>query len=493
MNELRDLMKVRSEIEKNYRFIRAVEKMIDRENDDVEKAKLISIIARLYSEYVTGVYSSSYLEEALIKLGQKIEFFPTKQPQKGRFLIVMTLASWGGGHSQVVNNWIKCDKENQYSIAFTEMMFIDVPEFLRDEVKESGGKILCLRGNILEKAQKLLELSQEYEGIILFTHMEDVIPTLAYGHKEWKIPVYFFNHADFRFSLGCSIADVFLNMNIFDKKKAVEYRGIREENSVLLQAPGFGSTNIREIEYKEKEKRVELAKIFDFDPDSKLVVSMGEHFKYQKIIGADFCEFAKSLVRESDKKITFLVIGPDETDSRWTKMKTDTEGKAKALGYLPRERANELISVSDLYIVSFPMTSSGLAVAEMAEKPYLALHLIERESERFDVSSAKSIDELLEKAKEALFVNPQKYMGHCGRHKWSELYWCKTLHDIYEQTRTHAIYSFETKRYIQAQEYINYQLMQEQAERNVVTYINNSQLNKKHKKKILWLKKWYRR
>ena len=77
----------------------------------------------------------------------------------------------------------------------------------------------------MQKAEKLANLSEEFERIILFTHMNDIIPILAYSNPGWKIPIYFYNHADFRFSYGFRISDAVLNLGQFDVDKSIRYRG----------------------------------------------------------------------------------------------------------------------------------------------------------------------------------------------------------------------------------------------------------------------------
>mgnify|MGYP007102608520 CR=1 FL=1 len=101
----------------------------------------------------------------------------------------------------------------------------------------------------MQKAEKLANLSEEFERIILFTHMNDIIPILAYSNPGWKIPIYFYNHADFRFSYGFRISDAVLNLGQFDVDKSIRYRGVKKIRVYNMQFPGMG-------EFEQEKDRI---------------------------------------------------------------------------------------------------------------------------------------------------------------------------------------------------------------------------------------------
>ena len=272
---------VRRRIDLNYQFIKELEKSLDACEGDEEKLELLQLIGCGCSEYITGAYSSNILEREIVKIGQIIEFSPEEKPQNGKILHVMTRAGKAGGHSTIVYNWIKNDKKRQYSIVFTDMEYWDIPKFILQSVEKTGGTILCLHGNFLEKAKQLLQFSQKFERIVLHIHMYDIVPLLAYSNKNWQIPVYFYNHADFRFSYGFSVADVVLNLNKFDWEKSKKYRGIADEKNLILQSPNGGIIDSVICDEETKEK---VLLNFKIDKKRKLIVSMGDEFKYQDII-----------------------------------------------------------------------------------------------------------------------------------------------------------------------------------------------------------------
>ena len=477
MDKMQKLSQVKSRIDKNYYYAKRLEKLIKFQKSDWEKLRLVSYIGRIYSQFVTGIYSSWELETEIIRIGQKIEFFPTRKPAEGQSLHVMTKALWTGGHTVIVNNWIKLDKSTRYSIAFTDMNYLDVPDFLKESVAESGGKILCIHEeDYISKAKHLLELSQDYERIILHIGMDDVVPVLAYCNPNWRMPVYFYNHADFRFSFGFSIADKVLNLYKYDMKKTVRYRGVEKENSTVLQFPGNGQIVVGKERSGKKNMRETVSELYGVEPDAKLIVSMGGDVKYESIIGFDFCTFVVELLRKCNDNVNFLIIGADKKKERWKQLESETNGKAKALGSLPREKAEELIGAADLYIVSFPMEAFGATVAEIKGVPYLALLLIDRVTEIYGDGSCRTIAELINKSLDVLNGNVEKYLGHIAQSTLSEETWCKKWKQICASETGHQIHTFKPNRFVKRQEYINCQLLQNAAVTNMRNYRNNTLL-----------------
>lgn len=488
MNEYKNMECVRKRIELNYQFSKELEKNIEECKNSEEKLKNLELIGRVYSEYVTGIYSSNFLENEIINIGKEINFCPSTFPQKGKILHVMTCASNVGGHSTIVYNWIKNDKRTQYSIVFTDMCYSEVPSFILKSVIEANGEILCLNGNYFEKSLQLLEFSQNFERIVLHTHMYDVIPLLAYSNENWKIPVYLYNHADFRFTYGFAIADVVLNLNKFDLNKTQMYRGVDVKKNKILQSPNGGYVNELKEDNEVKEYIIRKYKI---DRHVKLVVSMGDDFKYQDIIDYSFTDFVEKLINKSKEKIQFIIIGPNPQKEKWKKLEKSTNGYARAIGYVDRREAYNIIKLSNLFIASFPMRASGAGLAEKFGIPNLSLFIIEREKEFFKNNSVESVDELIDKSLDILNGNTEKYKGCCMKYQLTAEKWNRKWHSIIEKYSIHSINLFESKRCVGMQEYVNCQLMQNVASDNVQKYIKANRINGEFRKKLYELDKKY--
>ena len=164
------LQEVRERIDKNYECIQEIEKLVPEQKQEEQMLGLISLIGSMYSEFVTGVYSSEGLERYISNIGRKVRLSDKIKAPDNKVLIVMSKASYIGGHTVLVHNWIKWDNTKQYSIAFTDSDDLDTPDFIMDAVYGSGGNIVYLRGDYLQKAENNLAskvLSKMRIGVIL--------------------------------------------------------------------------------------------------------------------------------------------------------------------------------------------------------------------------------------------------------------------------------------------------------------------------------------
>lgn len=449
---------VKERIDKNYQFIKTLEQLAIGIEDENERLEVISLIGKIHAQLVTGQYSSALMENEIIEIGKKINFQRNTAPKKNHVLHVMSRAYAVGGHTRIVNNWIKWDEERTSSIVFTEMTYFEVPDFLKERVRESGGRIYCLQGDYISKAEDLLDLSQDYERVVLHIHMHDIVPVLAYSNINWDTPVYFYNHADFRFSYGFSVSDVVLNLNEFDDRITKDYRGC--EVSTVLEFPGLANAE-GPIIINTSQVKAELGERYHFDASKKLIVSMGANFKYKNIIGISFNHFVTELLSRLDEDVYFLIIGADPKEKKWEVMSQETEGKGKALGVLPLEEAEKLISCADLYVASFPMLAHGVSIAQKASIPSIALQLIERRSSLIGENCAKSIEELINQAIEVLSGEKQKYLEHYIYSGITQEEWISKWDSIWENNTRHINRMFKTIRCIENREYINCQLMQD--------------------------------
>ena len=480
------LKDVKERIDKNYLCIKKTEELIPLQADENENMNLISLIGFLYSTYVTGVYSSSDLEKHLIDIGKNIQFKLREKNQKvhNNVLIVMTKGYYVGGHTVLVNNWIKYDCKRKYTVVFTDQSYLDVPKFIIEAVKQSGGEVVCLNGNSLDKASQLLDISQNFERILLFTHMNDIIPILAYSRSQFKVPVYFYNHADFRFSFGFSIADIIMDLTKFDVDKTIRYRGIEKERSVYLPFPGGGKLKKSQVIIDRKKVRNEIDRLYDINAETKLIVSMGSDFKYEKIIDYDFGEYVKKVIELSSCPVQFLIIGADKTREKWIKLEEETNGRARALGVLPYMEAERLIAGSDLYIVSFPMLAEGSALADVYRVPRLRLNIIGRGINKEDIRTAMTVEELIDKSLEVIDGHKDKYLCPSDRDTWSTATWNERWDEIYDKNTYHQIHEIRPHRLIEKQEYVNCQLMQKTAGNAVRDYLNKYHFNEKIREQI---------
>ena len=170
--------------------------------------------------YNVGIWTSSYIEKFYTDYAQtldienyNVEFKPNS------FLHVLTTGNVTGGHTRVVERWISNAPDNQiHSVVFLNPNKDNLSTLKRNTEEKNGECIYFDKSlSIEQKALKLRELGLKYEYIILHTHMEDVIPTIAFGTSKFTRPVLLYNHASHMFWIGKSIADLVLDIKKEDE------------------------------------------------------------------------------------------------------------------------------------------------------------------------------------------------------------------------------------------------------------------------------------
>lgn len=461
-------------IDHDYDCIKELEGLIQKQPDEETKIGLIELIAFIYSEYITGIYSSEHLEEMLAEYGKKIEFASITEPDENKVLMVMTSAAKVGGHTAAVNNWIRWDDSRKYSLVLTGQKRQDIPVFLKDSVSKSGGEILEVSGySFAERAVNLLELSKSYGQIILFTHMYDVVPVIAYSNKNWTTPVYFCHHADFRFTLGLSVADRIMNLNDYDMARMSSIYGVDPELCSVVRLPGNSVVEQAQKAVTDDEEKASIRNKYGIPEDTKLIISMGADYKFQSIEGYEFDKFVVKLLEVCAEGTRFYIIGADSSSDKWKKMERITQGYAKALGEMPIENASEMISVADLFIGSFPMRASGMVLAIRYGLPALTLRVTDRNKDLYGNMVTDSMDELITRASsiinsghDILEIEP----GVLKPMKKSE--WLSRWNSVLENRDKHSKHSITPFREVGRQEIINMQLLRENAGKNVARYLS---------------------
>ncbi len=478
---MKTIKDVAGQIKFNYAMSELIKKMIMIDKDEESRLELIKYLVHFDINHFTGRYSDEWIERELIQYGSKIRFKHTVSAKRNSVLHVMTGAYSIGGHTTIVNNWIDYDETREYTVVFTNMRPKGVPQFFRETAKRTGTKLIFLNEkDTIRKARELLKLSDEYERIVLHTNMFDVIPIIAYSNKNWKRPVYFYNHANFLFSLGMSISDCVLCLCEYDKIKAKRYRGATK--AYVLPMPMKTVVGVPLVVAEEEgifdnqKIKSEIRMKYKIKPDSKIIISMGADYKYKKIIGYDFAEFVKKLMAETENTY-FFIIGANTENVRWKKLSEETGNRAHALGVLERDEVTKWMQIADIYVASFPMVAGGRAEAIENNIPTFSLKMTNRTSAYFDDTCCESILELISCIKDEL-NNRGKYKSTISILKDGEdekTFWKNQLQLIWDHTLEHETHSFVSNMIISKEEIINTQL---EPKEERYPYINSSTLNR---------------
>lgn len=462
--QYRNEVDVRNRIIKNHGFIAECKEIFLHIKDFEMKCSFAEFVGDVWSKCITGVYTDADIENIIIQMSHEIETRIEEKKDDSNALIVMTKSAKGGGHTLLATNWVQWDEKNKYSLVMTNQYLENIPAFLADSITNQGGKVYSLEGSYYERARDLRAISNNYSYILLITHMNDIIPILAYGVSSFIRPVFFYNHADFRFSYGFSISDAVLNLFEIDTERTKRLRGIYDAYNVTLPFPNNGDViNENELTLKSNDllnKKSRLANKYNFEIDDKIIVSAGQNYKYSDILECSFSSYVEKIMRKVGANVRFLIIGPDPKLQKWERLSTKTNGKAKALGYIDREDMEGLIEIADLYVVSFPKEAHGASNAIRYNTPFLAYGVTERVCGMFERENiALSEAELVRKTIDILDKNIKNYR-YSGDFLIAKSDWQNRWGQIINEVKEHRIRKISPIEEVGIDELVNCQMMQ---------------------------------
>ena len=276
-----------------------------------------------------GLFTSPRLEQILLELGRNI-VRPLNLPRDSnprsqlpaRVMHVLTQAYQVGGHTRLVSRWIEQDGEREHSLVLTRQGYQPVPQFLRDAVSRSGGRIFLLDekgGRLLSRASKLRQLAQSAEQIVLHVHPYDVVPVMAFAERQRSL--IFTNHADHVFWIGTSVADVVAHIREGSLDLSHRRRGIDPARCFVLPIP---LPSVPQTPYSAGSKQR-----LGISPENIVLLSVGNPYKFRAKTRPSFVE-AHLPVLEEFKNTVLLAVGPDEdditSDQSWRKNERPGQG-----------------------------------------------------------------------------------------------------------------------------------------------------------------------
>jgi len=318
-----------------------------KKEDNIEiKCLLFKLGAYFAACNVCSIYADYDLEQGLIRIADKIETKIEATYEKDTCLHVFTDAYSVGGHTRLIENFTSdSNTHKKHSIAITsgKKSF----DFEGNDKKFQNCHLL--EGGEIAKALELRRISSRYDKIILYTHMYDIIPLIAYGSSDFTRPVFYYNHADHRFWVGASISDLVFEMSPTGRMFSRLMRGI--EHHHILPIPVDVDTSA----FKSKQYCRDRLKL---PHDRHIVLSIGGGSKYGKMF-INTC--MNTLNLRSD--IYFLVVGPDKKQKMWQDAYEKSHGRINAIGIVPHSEISEYYQAADMYLDSMPV-GGGTAMLE---------------------------------------------------------------------------------------------------------------------------------
>lgn len=323
------------------------------ERDYASAAAYCSVAAHLAVQNHCGVFWSPRTEKVLTDIARATETPGPKHPRPKeykRILTVMTQAAPVGGLTRMLCQWVGADKGRQHSVVLTQHRG-PAPQFFFDAFHASGGSVRFLNrspGNQIDWARNLRKIAQDYDLVMLHTHCEDVVPTLAFGAIEsGKYPhVMVLNHADHLFWLNPSVAHLNIDLRDAALELSVARRGIVRERNILM--PTISETIKRTRTREEAKRELGIA------PDTILMTSVARQLKYLTREGDSYAKIHAPIL-EKHPNVSLIVVGGGEQPD-WAPYFAKFGNRLQSLEPTPNPRI--YYEAADIYVDSYPFVSS---------------------------------------------------------------------------------------------------------------------------------------
>lgn len=318
--------------------------IIKKENS-LKRLNHIEKICKFASHYFPLYFADIEIEKELISISKKeLKQWNSKllHNQNSSFiskniLHIATEIYDVGGHTRVINNWIKKEnKRNSFFILTNQQQNLKTKILTNIQEKTKCTNILDPKLNSIEKCNLILNFIIEHkiDTVVLHTHPYDVIPSLICSIPNFPYTI-LFNHSDHTFVLGTISSDLYLDITKEGQKYTHKYRMVR--NSKVINLPTNISPRIKETQYDKKITLISMASSWKFKPF--------ENFNF-------FSTYIPFLNKH--KNITLKIIGIEPKDfKQFTKLKKPEN--LEILGIVPEPE--NIISQADYFIEMFPSGS----------------------------------------------------------------------------------------------------------------------------------------
>ena len=236
-------------------------------------------------------------------------------------------------------------------------------------------------------------MAMEYEYVILHTHMDDPIATMAFGTEEFTRPVFLYNHASHHPWLGKSIADLVLDIENNDTVTTMK-RGIT--NTYFLGVPS------KEISISISDKNIVREKM-NIPSDKKIIITCGADIKYRTIAGKSFLDY---LIDIMDNDTRCYVIGIAQDSKEWKDAVVRSGKDIILMGNIKfGDTFLDYMKAADLYLDSYPLCGGTATIDAISSgTPALSLKSVYPQFDYLTRTSAycETEDEFIDKAKKVL-------------------------------------------------------------------------------------------
>lgn len=299
-----------------------------------------------------GLFVSERLESLLGSLSLLLPqpgAHPTGHGGRLNVLHVATQVYQTGGPTQAIASWIEQDRFHRHSLLLTRQGAVPLPSKLvalvsafRCQVVDGGG---WPANSLMRRASALRELASHADVVLLHSHPNDVVPSIAFAGLQGSPPIVYVNHGDHVFWVGVAIADLVMNMRESGAAVSITRRGVEPSRSVIMPRPLRLARRTRSRAAAKRELGIPAEDV--------LIATAADGAKYRPIGSTPWIEMITPAILD-DPHLRLLAAGPSPRGP-WAKAERVTHGRVRALGLLPD--VSGLLQAADIYVDSYPFTS----------------------------------------------------------------------------------------------------------------------------------------
>ncbi|MCQ2224254.1 MAG: hypothetical protein MJZ14_00830 [Paludibacteraceae bacterium] len=336
-------------------FTKAVNKLNILDSFD-KRLELANIALQYVWLNASCYYSSSSIEKVYIEYSNRIESFVDDDYVDDTCLIVLTTPYKFGGHTRVVERWIESDSIRRYSVLISDMADGSISDRLRNDVDASGGKIFILNQEVSyeTKVKMMRKMASSFESVLLFVHMNDPLPIVAFANKNFRRPVGFYNHADHLFGVGYSVVDSLVEMREWGEKMSKNYRGVYSSHTIAVPS----EHNTPSCSKKQARERLSISE------NSKIVLSVGTAFKFFPNEDVNLNSVFDAILSQNTNCYYYVIGVTNGMIPSWNYLSEKYGDRFRLLPSMSHDELMVHLVASDLLIDSLPV--SGMTTMQDA-------------------------------------------------------------------------------------------------------------------------------
>ena len=337
-----------------YRWLLAGLRRFDARRQTDAVLRVMGRAASFACWFHTGRFADGGLENAGFEIGANLDRDPahaqdapvTASPgDRRRVLHVATAVQGIGGHTRMIDHWVRNDRSSVHSVVVTDQGDEPIPPRLREALDSTGGRFIRLPSDrtLAQKALLLRELSHGGADLVVLHHFGyDVVPIVAFA-VDGGPPVALLNQGDHVFWLGSSVADTVISLRTAGAEHAAERR-FSARNVVLpiplAQPPG-------------PAPREEARRALGIPGDQVVLLSVGRPEKYRPSGRYDFVATAGRIL-ERNAAAHLYVVG-ESADGIAPFLRSPIHDRLHFAGSM--EDPSTYRAAADVYLESFPFGS----------------------------------------------------------------------------------------------------------------------------------------